>query len=45
MEADEADQKTKFHVCWNICMAVIENLEETKLSLWKIVKNINVKAV
>jgi hypothetical protein len=45
MEAVEADQKTKFHVCWYISMAVIENMEDKKSSLWQIVKKINVKAV
>jgi hypothetical protein len=38
MEAVEADQKTNFHVCWYISMAVIENPEEQKMRLWQIVK-------
>jgi hypothetical protein len=40
----EADQKIKFPVYWYVSMAVIDNLEEKKLSLLKIVKNINLKA-
>jgi hypothetical protein len=30
--------RRKNPVCWYISMAVIENLEEKKLSLWQIVK-------
>jgi hypothetical protein len=35
----------KCHVWWYISIAVIEKLEEKKLRLWQIVKEINVKAV